>query len=182
MNSNTKKLTVAALMLALCIAAQFFKNASVYFTGSIVNLALIITALYCGIRYATILAVITPVTAFLITGAPLIAACPMILPCIMIGNQVIVLFAWLARGRKNEGIILPISLLVGSFAKAAVMFALVIYIIIPLFGGNLKEPQVAAARVAYSTTQLIAALIASVLACVIWRVLKVAIRNDENLR
>ncbi len=179
MNTKTKQLTVTAMMLALCILSQFFKNASVFFTGTAVNLAIIICTLYSGFFYGTILAIITPVTAFLITGAPLIAACPLIMPCIMIGNEVMVIAASLARGRKKERILLPVSLTAGAFVKAAVMALLILHVVIPVFGTALKEGQKAAAQTAYSATQLITALIAAVLACIIWNVLKFALKNQD---
>ncbi len=181
MKVNTKHLTVTAMMLALCILVQFFKSPSLtLFTGSIVNLAIIINTLYCGFACGTILAVIAPITAFLITGAPLIAACPLILPCIMIGNEVMVIAAWIARGKKREDFRLALSLTVGSFLKAAVMAGLIIGIVIPVFGTALKEPQKLAAKTAYSTTQLIAALIGTVLACILWRILKVAVKHQHS--
>ncbi len=181
MNTKTKQLTIAAMMLAICIVSQFFKNTSVYFTGSIVNAALIITALSCGLGYGLILAIITPITAFLITGAPIIAACPLIMPCIMLGNAVIVFFAWVVRGQKSP-VALPISLAIGSVAKAAVMALTILAVVIPVFGTNLKEPQIAAARTVYSVTQLITALIGSVLAYIIWYALRKALQNDPELR
>ena len=54
MKIKTKQITVTAIMLAICLVSQFFKNLSVYITGPIINAALILTALYagmaCGIR------------------------------------------------------------------------------------------------------------------------------------
>lgn len=181
MKIKTKYLTVTAMMLALCILVQFFKNSSLtLFVGSIVNLAIIINTLYCGFAYGTILAVIAPITAFLITGAPLIAACPLILPCIMIGNEVLVIAAWIARGKQREELVLSASLIVGSFLKAGIMALLILGVVIPVFGTALKEPQKLAAQTAYSTTQLIAALIGSVLACIVWRILKVAVKHQQQ--
>lgn len=179
MNTKTKQLTVTAMMLALCILSQFFKNASVFFTGTVVNLTIIICTLYNGFFYGTILAVITPITAFLITGAPLIAACPLIMPCIMLGNEAMVVAASISRGRKKEHILLPVSLTAGAFVKAVVMALLILEVVIPVFGTTLKDAQKAAAQTAYSTTQLITALIAAALACIIWRMLKIAVRKQD---
>lgn len=180
MRTQTKNLTVTAMMLALCIVAQCFKNLSAaYITGPVVNLAIIICTLYCGLSYGTILAVITPITAFFITGSPLIAACPLILPCIMIGNEVMAAAAWLVRGRKREELLLPVSLIAASFVKAGVMSLLIISFVIPVFGTALNENQRAMAKTAYSTTQLIAALIGAILTCIIWRILKAAIKHNK---
>ena len=46
---KTRQITVTAIMLAICIASQFFKNLSVYITGPIINAALILTVLYAGL-------------------------------------------------------------------------------------------------------------------------------------
>lgn len=46
MKIQTKQITVTAIMLAICIVSQFFKNLSVYITGPIINAALILTVLY----------------------------------------------------------------------------------------------------------------------------------------
>lgn len=70
MKMKTRQITVTAIMLAICIASQFFKNLSVYITGPIINAALILTVLYAGLACGIILSIITPVTAFFITGSP----------------------------------------------------------------------------------------------------------------
>ena len=46
MKLKTRQITITAIMLALCIVSQFFKNLSVYLTGPIINAALILTAIY----------------------------------------------------------------------------------------------------------------------------------------
>ena len=46
MKIKTKQITVTAIMLAICLVSQFFKNLSVYITGPIINAALILTVLY----------------------------------------------------------------------------------------------------------------------------------------
>lgn len=66
---KTRQITVTAIMLAICIASQFFKNLSVYITGPIINAALILTVLYAGLACGIILSIITPVTAFLLPEA-----------------------------------------------------------------------------------------------------------------
>ena len=70
MKIKTKQITVTAIMLAICLVSQFFKNLSVYITGPIINAALILTVLYAGMACGIILSIITPVTSFFITGSP----------------------------------------------------------------------------------------------------------------
>ncbi len=95
MKLNVKILLRTALLLALCIASQFLKNASVYITGSIVNTILIIATLSCGFWSASAISVIAPLTSWLITGSPIMSAYPAIVPCVMLGNIILVAFVWL---------------------------------------------------------------------------------------
>lgn len=95
MKVNVRLLCRTAVLLALCVASQFLKNTSVYITGSIVNAILILATLSCGILSAAILSVVTPLTAWLITGSPLMSAIPLLAPGIMLGNLVLVVFVWI---------------------------------------------------------------------------------------
>ena len=54
MKIKTKQITVTAIMLAICLVSQFFKNLSVYITGPIINAALILTVLYAEIWLKTV--------------------------------------------------------------------------------------------------------------------------------
>ena len=128
MKLKTKQITVTAVMIALSIVViQFIKaplmiaGQSVAISGALINLILIIDTLYCGLVSGVILSVIIPVFSFILTQSPLISAVPVILPCIMIGNIVFVLFAWFVRNKKIELNLLPLSLVVGSIAKAGIM-------------------------------------------------------------
>ena len=85
MKLKTRQITVTAILLAICIVSQFFKNVSVYLTGPIINAALILTTVYAGLACGIILSIITPITSFFITGSPIMAAIPAMFPCIIIG-------------------------------------------------------------------------------------------------
>ena len=95
MKINTRLLCRAAILLALCIASQFLKDTSVYITGSIINTILIIATLSCGFLGAAAIALITPLTAWLITGSPIMSSYPAIVPCVMLGNVILVSCVWL---------------------------------------------------------------------------------------
>lgn len=190
MKITTKQLTVAAMMLAIAIASQFLKDVSVYFTGSVINLILVITTLFCGMLCGIIIAIITPITSFIITGSPIIAAVPLILPCIMLGNIIFVLAIGLVgkvivklgfnvpkKGISKDVSLLVPSVIIGAILKALFMSVSIVLFVIPTFGVDLTKMMISAAKVAYSTTQLITALIGGALACVIWPVLKIATRN-----
>ena len=72
MKITTKQLVQTALLLAICIASQYFKNLSVYITGPIVNLTIILAVLSVGLWSGLLLSIIAPVTAFFFTGSPII--------------------------------------------------------------------------------------------------------------
>ena len=95
MKPNVRRLCRTALLLALCIAAQFLKNTSVYLTGPVINAILILATLSCGLWSGAALSIVTPLTSWLITGSPIMSAYPLIVPCIMVGNLILALFVWL---------------------------------------------------------------------------------------
>ena len=114
MKLKTRQITVTAILLAICIVSQFFKNLNVYITGPIINAALILTTVYAGLACGIILSVITPITSFFITGSPIMAAIPAMFPCIMIGNIILVLAVALLRSKFGKKAGLPVSIVIGS--------------------------------------------------------------------
>ena len=114
MKIKTKQITVTAIMLAICLVSQFFKNLSVYITGPIINAALILTVLYAGMACGIILSIITPVTSFFITGSPVMAAIPAMFPCIIIGNIILVVCVGLLRKKCGKATGFPVSIAIGA--------------------------------------------------------------------
>ena len=86
MKITTKQLVQTALLLAICIASQYFKNLSVYITGPIVNLTIILAVLSVGLWSGLLLSIIAPVTAFFFTGSPIMSAIPLMFPAVMAGK------------------------------------------------------------------------------------------------
>ena len=130
MKYNVKALVQAAILLAICIVSQVFKNMSVYFTGSIINTCLIICVFTAGLGWAVILSVITPVTSFFITGSPIMAAIPLIIPCVMIGNIILVVCVKLLKDKPNRRVGTPLSMVVGSVLKALFMGGVIAMVIV----------------------------------------------------
>ena len=89
MKITTKHLVQTALLLAICIASQYFKNLSVYITGPIVNATIIIAVLSVGLFSGLLLSIIAPITAFFFTGSPIMAAIPLMFPAVMAGNAIL---------------------------------------------------------------------------------------------
>lgn len=172
MKINTKQITITAALLAICIVSQFFKNTSVYITGPIINTCLILATLSCGMVCGLILAVITPVTAFFITGSPIISAIPVIMPCIMVGNAILVVAVALFIKKAIDNKNMIIGMCIGTVAKAIFMGVSISIIIIPAMLPEKMAPKMSVFQTTFSITQLITAAIGSVLAFVLWIPLK----------
>lgn len=187
MKLTTKGLVQTALLLAICIASQFFKNLSVYLTGPIVNTTIILAVLAVGLWSGLLISMIAPVTAFFISGSPIMAAIPLMFPAVMGGNIILAVCVWFfysqkrnaAKGQSSQKLIAGLAF--GSLLKAAFMGVVIVLILLPSFGDNiatrLPKPEalpgvLATARITFSITQLITALIGSVLAYLIWIPLK----------
>ena len=174
---STKSLAQAAILLAICIISQLFKNLSVYITGPIINACLIICALTAGTGWAILLSIVTPVTSFFITGSPIMSAIPLIIPCVMVGNAILVICVALLKEKPNDEIGQPLSMVIGSVVKAAFMGLFISMIIIPSMLPEKMAPMMKVFQTTFSITQLITALIGSALAYVIMIPLKKTMKN-----
>ena len=194
MKLTTKGLVQTALLLAICIASQFFKNLSVYLTGPIVNTTIILAVLAVGLWSGLLISIIAPITAFFISGSPIMAAIPLMFPAVMGGNAILALCVWLFHSKKIAVGIgasrrLIAGLAVGSVLKAVFMGLVIVLILLPSFGSNiaakLPKPEalpgvLATAKITFSLTQLITALTGSVLAYLIWIPLKKYLEKGER--
>lgn len=172
MKITTKQITTTAALLAICIVSQFFKNASVYITGPVVNACLILAVLSAGVTCGIILSVITPVTAFFISGSPIMSAIPAIIPCVMVGNIILVLSVGMIskKIKGNGGLVAGMA--AGSVLKALFMGIVIAWLLIPSLIPAAMEAKMAVFQTTFSITQLITALIGSVYAFIIWIPLK----------
>lgn len=175
---NTKALAQAAILLAICIISQFFKNLSVYITGPVINACLIICVLTAGLSWAIVLSVITPVTSFIITGSPIMSAIPVIIPCVMAGNILLVVAVALLKDKPNKSIGFWLSMITGSVAKALFMGIVIALIIIPSLLPEAMLPKMSVFQTTFSVTQLITAFIGSALAYIIWLPLKKYLKSE----
>lgn len=173
MKITTRQIAITGIILAICIVSQFFKNISVFITGPIINACLIIAVLTAGLLCGIILSIITPVTAFIITGSPVMAAVPAMIPMVMLGNTLLVLCVWLFYRKLCKGIgsniRLCIGMVAGSLIKALVMGLTISLWLLPTFLPTpMQEKMLGALQMQFSTVQLVTALIGSVLAFIIW--------------
>lgn len=177
MKITTKQITTTAVLLAICIVSQFFKNASVYITGPIINACLMIAVLSVGTGCGMILAVITPISAFLISGSPIMSAIPAIIPCVMIGNAILVAGTSLFTKKMNGNAGIVAGMAAGVLAKALFMGIVISYILIPHMIPAAMEAKMAVFQGMFSVTQLITGIIGSFYAFLIWIPLKKGIQK-----
>lgn len=186
MKLSTKQLVQTALLLAICVASQYFKNISVYITGPVVNTTIIIAVLAVGLWSGLLISIVAPVTAFFFTGSPIMAAIPLMFPAVMAGNAVLAVCVWYFQNKFKWR--LPAGLAAGSVLKALFMGIVIVLILLPVFGDNiashLPKPEalpavLATAKTTFSVTQLITSLIGSVLAYLIWLPLQKYLKNGD---
>lgn len=161
---TTKQLTGTALLLALCIVFQCMKSLSVYLTGSAVNCILVIATLYYGIFSGTCIAILTPIVAYFIGATPIINMIPLMMPVIMVGNELIVLCVGVFHKKRLE-----VGMLLGSITKALFLWSAVWFAVLPMFGKNLPDVMVMTVKTTFSITQFVTAFIGSVIAWVIYK-------------
>lgn len=176
--SKTKAIAYAAILLAVCICSQFFKNLSVYITGPIINACLIVCVMTAGLGYAIALSVITPVTSFIITGSPIMAAIPLIIPCVMLGNAVLVVSVALLKNKPNSKIGFPISMAVGAILKGLFMGLVIAAWVVPSFIPEKMAAMQKTIQATFSTTQLITAALGGVVAFLVYLPIKKSIKNQ----
>lgn len=178
MNRKIRFITQTALLLALLIVLQAATKAfGQLATGSCVNAVLAIAALLAGLGSGLVIALISPVLAFLLGIAPQAVT----VPAIMAGNAVYVLVLhFLVKGslpRRIGGLVLA------SVVKFAVLYFLVSRLICGLLSapllenGMLKEPMLKLLPAMFSWPQLLTALIGGSIALLLVPVLKKALHS-----
>lgn len=190
MKFSTKVIAQTGLLLAICIASQFMKNISVYITGPIINIAIVLAVLMIGLGSGVLLGMMTPVTAFLIAPSPIMMGIPLVIPCIMMGNVLLAVSIWVVQkkircGKMKEQQRVAVGMGIGTALKAAFMGSSIVLVLLPLYGGNIKVPAeklkvlMETAKITFSVTQLITAGIGCMVAYVIWLRLRSVKNNSE---
>jgi len=170
-------ITRTAVLLALLVVLQAVtKPLGQLVTGSCVNAVLAVAALLGGMGCGVVIALVSPVLAFLLGIAPQAVT----VPAIMVGNTVFVILLSVAR---KAGMGQKIAVwLVAAVAKFAALYLLVVKLICGvlapalLSGGMLKEPMLKALPTMFAWPQLITALIGGGIALAIFPLLKKGIQ------
>ncbi|NLO83411.1 MAG: ECF transporter S component [Clostridiales bacterium] len=174
MNKTVNFIARTAILLALAVLFQSLRlflpiPAAVdqYVVGSLVNLCLIVAAVITGIQGGLIVAVLTPVIAFLQN----VLANPVLVPFVALGNATIVIIVALLYDRNKY-----VSLIVGALSKFLVLYLTVVHFAIPVLLGNIPAQAKELMSLRFSWPQLVTALVGGWLALMVLPLLKRALK------
>jgi len=175
MNKAVDFISRTAILLAVTVLLQslrlFLPVPSLvdqYVIGSLVNLCLIVAAVLIGIEGGLIVAILTPVIAFLQNALPN----PVMVPFVALGNAtIVVLVAVLYRKNKYA------ALAAGALCKFLVLYVTVVHVAIPLFMPNTPLPAKELMTLKFSWPQLITASIGGMLALLVLPALERALKR-----
>ena len=178
---GTREIAFTAMLLAVCLVSQVFKNLSVYITGPVINACIVLAVFAVNLPCALCLSIITPVTAYLISAAPIMTAIPGIIPLIMVGNCILAICVFLLfkkhayeKVSTKTTILYFITAAVSSAAKAAFMGLTISLWVIPTFlpTESPLRKKLDVFQSLFSVTQLFTALIGFAYVYVIWAAVK----------
>ncbi len=172
-------ITETAILLAMLIVLQAATKGlgNQFITGSCVNAVLAVAAMFCGLWSGLVIAIVSPVLAFLLGIAPQILT----VPAIMVGNSVLVILLHFLSGKAIWRNV--IAWVAAAVAKFAALYAIVSGIICGLAAdslmeaGLLKAPMLKALPATFSWPQLVTALIGGGIAMLLVPVLRKALKR-----
>ena len=181
MNKKIRWTTETAVMLALLVCLQALtKPMGQIVTGSCVNTVLAVSTLVGGLSCGLVVALCSPVLAYLLGIAPQILT----VPAIMVGNAVFVALLSLLADKSGKQIVKQVvAWVLAAAAKFATLYAIVVWLICGvlseslLASGAMKPPMLTALPATFSWPQLITALIGGAIALAITPVLRKALRK-----
>ena len=178
MDRKNKKATVwvaeAALLLALLVVVQLLTFAvpksvplvSQLFTGSLVNMVLIVGAGSVGFSGSAVAAVASPLLAYAFGQM----AFPQMIPVVAVGNLIIVTILWFflrTAGAEAPGMGRSIlGIVVGAAAKTAFLWGATVWVILPMFFAG-KASVAEKLSMMFSWPQAVTAVIGGILALLI---------------
>lgn len=182
-NKKTMWITRTGVLLALLLALQWVTLgtkafAGQYITGSLVNCVLAVSALTAGLSSGLVIALLSPIFAYLLGIAPQLV----VVPAIMAGNCALVLVLW-AVGRGDAPMWRKaVAVVLAAVCKFVVLYLLVVQVICGVgasfllgqsfFGAPvLLQPMIQALPLTFSWPQLITALIGGTLGVLVSRIL-----------
>ena len=193
MNRKIRWITETAVLLALLICLQWVGSlipsqmVKQLITGTCVNCVLAVAALYTGMGSGVVIALISPVCAFLLGIAPNFVT---VLP-IMVGNVCYVVLLRLLCGKTGRPFWRqPAGLAVAASVKFLVLYLLVVKVICGVASGALlgqkigdtvilAQPMLKMLPVMFSWPQLVTAVAGGILALIIAPLLRKALHKGS---
>jgi len=181
LSKKTRWITETAVMLALLVCLQAVtKPMGQLVTGSCVNAVLAISALVGGWSSGLVIALCSPILAYLLGIAPQILT----VPAIMAGNSVFVLLLSLLVRPTDKGIVRQVAAwLIAAAAKFATLYVIVVWLLCGvlserlLAAGTMKPPMLQVLPATFSWPQLVTALIGGAVALLITPLLRKALHK-----
>ena len=187
---GTRQIATTAVLLAICIVSQVFKNLSIFITGPIVNTCIVLAVLMVNLPCGIILSIITPITAYMIAMSLVMMAVPAIIIFIMLGNIVLAvavefLFkkSFMGSGNNVFRISNMARAILCSLAKGVFMGATISMWLLPAFIPE-QSPlrnKLPVFQKTFSVFQFLTACIGFVYVFIVYTVLKRAVERDLSL-
>jgi hypothetical protein len=181
MNKKIRWITETAVMLALLVTLQALtKPMGQLVTGSCVNTVLAVAALVGGLSCSLVVALCSPVLAYMLGIAPQILT----VPAIMVGNTIFVVLLSLLADKTGKNILRQvIAWIAAAAAKFATLYTIVVWVICGLLSarllesGIMKAPMLKVLPATFSWPQFFTALIGGAVALAIAPVLRKALHK-----
>ena len=187
---GTRQIATTAVLLAICIVSQVFKNLSIFITGPIVNTCIVLAVLMVNLPCGIILSIITPITAYMIAMSPVMMAVPAIIIFIMLGNIVLAVAvekkkkkSFMGSGNNVFRISNMARAILCSLAKGVFMGATISMWLLPAFIPE-QSPlrnKLPVFQKTFSVFQFLTACIGFVYVFIVYTVLKRAVERDLSL-
>lgn len=179
MNRKNKKVTVwvaeTALLLALLVVVQLLTFTipkglplvSQFFTGTLVNMVLIVGTGSVGLSGTAVAAVASPLLAYAFGQMTF----PQMLPVVAVGNLIIVVILWLffrpSADAEAPGLCRSVlGIVVGAAVKSIFLWGMTVWLILPMFfAGKTKVAE--KLSMMFSWPQAITAVVGGILALLV---------------
>lgn len=181
-----------ALLLAMTVLFQMLRPLFLFnpvlaqiVVGSLVNVALFVSAATLGWRGSVIVACVSPFTAWILGQASSQfgqVPHPLLIPFIAIGNLALVLLFELIEMHCNQNVRIWIGMVISAAAKAGVLFLSIVEVFVPLIlpGLQLNGKIAGALTVSFGWLQLVTAVIGGIVAMPVLKGLRAALSKDRR--
>lgn len=183
-NNNLQLVVRTALLVAITLLFQQLRlliginPASTVIIGSLVNLALFVSAATVGWRGSIFVAILSPFVAAIQGHLPH----PLLIPFVAAGNLVLVLVFELIERQSNGNTRMITGFAVASVAKTIALYCLVVLVFVPniLPGLGLKQQVAAALTGNFGLLQLVTAVIGGIVAFPVIKRLRHVFNASKN--